>query len=506
MPPISNCTMSSVPHWTDKHDTMIPNTANRSNENQQNNTIEATTTNVISNPSNQAMECKVIRDEVQSHNDDSRTNLYETTSVFASVSPLSCQETHQEPNSIHQQETIISSNNAIANNNDNQIISNHLFNTLSKQVPVADSITDVSILESKTTTTVQESATNTCLIVDVVPTMNTNPNNELVTSKAQNNNIPLSPEKSIKRKRPSSKHPMNATNTSNKSNLALTSMDNGSSHKSTTLSCSGTTGRWTVQEHEAFVRGLALYGREWKRVALDIPTRTSAQVRSHAQKYLTKMEKQLEFMQHHHPTSTSSSMNMKSQTTKSPPVAQYISSNDIINDTSGNAIFIKNDQSPTANRLGNTLEDDNTSSSQYDVDGSPSSDHNNNDEYMTMSDSVRQQAARILANPTTVEQEVRETITQLRKRYQLLQERIQSQQQQQQSSMNKYDDQTISRDNKTNNSNSHRYNVTNHHHHHHDPTIGTTFYIPHHDHDDDELIALHVLQGLQKQQQQQSSK
>ena len=43
------------------------------------------------------------------------------------------------------------------------------------------------------------------------------------------------------------------------------------------------TGRWTIDEHEAFVRGLSLYGREWKRVAQIIPTRTAAQVRSHAQ-------------------------------------------------------------------------------------------------------------------------------------------------------------------------------------------------------------------------------
>jgi hypothetical protein len=46
-----------------------------------------------------------------------------------------------------------------------------------------------------------------------------------------------------------------------------------------------------------------------------------------------------------------------------------------------------------------------------------------------MSDSVRQQAARILANPTTVEEEVRETIAQLRIRYQQLQDRVQSQSQ-----------------------------------------------------------------------------
>jgi hypothetical protein len=37
-------------------------------------------------------------------------------------------------------------------------------------------------------------------------------------------------------------------------------------------------GRWTKLEHENFLIGLALYGREWKKVAAQIKTRTSAQV------------------------------------------------------------------------------------------------------------------------------------------------------------------------------------------------------------------------------------
>ena len=38
-------------------------------------------------------------------------------------------------------------------------------------------------------------------------------------------------------------------------------------------------------------QGLRMYGREWKRVAADIKTRTSAQIRSHAQKYFAKLAK-----------------------------------------------------------------------------------------------------------------------------------------------------------------------------------------------------------------------
>lgn len=52
-----------------------------------------------------------------------------------------------------------------------------------------------------------------------------------------------------------------------------------------------TSGRWTQQEHQAFLEGLRECGREWKKVAMRIPTRTSAQIRSHAQKYFSKIQR-----------------------------------------------------------------------------------------------------------------------------------------------------------------------------------------------------------------------
>jgi len=51
-------------------------------------------------------------------------------------------------------------------------------------------------------------------------------------------------------------------------------------------------GRWTQKEHEAFLEGLQQHGREWKKVAIHIKTRTSAQIRSHAQKYFARIEKE----------------------------------------------------------------------------------------------------------------------------------------------------------------------------------------------------------------------
>ncbi|KAL3929121.1 MAG: hypothetical protein SGBAC_012349 [Bacillariaceae sp.] len=55
-----------------------------------------------------------------------------------------------------------------------------------------------------------------------------------------------------------------------------------------------TSGRWTNQEHQAFLDGLKEFGREWKKVATRIPTRTSAQIRSHAQKYFAKLQRDQE--------------------------------------------------------------------------------------------------------------------------------------------------------------------------------------------------------------------
>ena len=49
-------------------------------------------------------------------------------------------------------------------------------------------------------------------------------------------------------------------------------------------------GRWSSSEHEAFLRALKVYGRGWKKLATVIPNRTSAQIRSHAQKYFAKTE------------------------------------------------------------------------------------------------------------------------------------------------------------------------------------------------------------------------
>jgi SHAQKYF class myb-like DNA-binding protein len=51
------------------------------------------------------------------------------------------------------------------------------------------------------------------------------------------------------------------------------------------------TGRWTSEEHQMFLNGLDSYGKEWKKIAELIKTRTVVQIRTHAQKYFQKVAK-----------------------------------------------------------------------------------------------------------------------------------------------------------------------------------------------------------------------
>lgn len=65
-------------------------------------------------------------------------------------------------------------------------------------------------------------------------------------------------------------------------------------------------GRWTSEEHAAFLEGIRLYGKDWRRVAQVVMTRSAVQTRTHAQKYLLKFAGRFPFdtdgvLKDHHP-------------------------------------------------------------------------------------------------------------------------------------------------------------------------------------------------------------
>jgi SHAQKYF class myb-like DNA-binding protein len=51
-------------------------------------------------------------------------------------------------------------------------------------------------------------------------------------------------------------------------------------------------GRWTKEEHQRFIDGIRKFGKNWKQVEDYIGTRTGAQIRSHAQKFFNRLERE----------------------------------------------------------------------------------------------------------------------------------------------------------------------------------------------------------------------
>lgn len=79
-------------------------------------------------------------------------------------------------------------------------------------------------------------------------------------------------------------------------------MKESQTSKSQELDAKNTQGRWSRDEHEKFIEGkrtfqknnclaMDLYKRDWKHVEAYIGTRSGAQIRSHAQKFSTRIEK-----------------------------------------------------------------------------------------------------------------------------------------------------------------------------------------------------------------------
>jgi SHAQKYF class myb-like DNA-binding protein len=146
-------------------------------------------------------------------------------------------------------------------------------------------------------------------------------------------------------------------------------------------------GRWTQEEHQDFLEGLTECGREWKKVALCIPTRTSAQIRSHAQKYFAKLQRDQE--------SSASNANVAmlhgDLSTPLTPV--------------GPGIVVLGE----GGRISGTIIT------------SPGA--------TALAPSVRRNVQRIVANPRAAQREVEDTMEALRERYRQLQQRLEDRRQ-----------------------------------------------------------------------------
>ncbi len=61
---------------------------------------------------------------------------------------------------------------------------------------------------------------------------------------------------------------------------------------STSKSASKSAGRWTKEEHHRFVEALKKFGKNWKQVEDFVGTRSGAQIRSHAQKFFNRLQRE----------------------------------------------------------------------------------------------------------------------------------------------------------------------------------------------------------------------
>eukprot|EP00559_Dactyliosolen_fragilissimus_P008406 CAMPEP_0184863892 /NCGR_PEP_ID=MMETSP0580-20130426/12977_1 /TAXON_ID=1118495 /ORGANISM="Dactyliosolen fragilissimus" /LENGTH=298 /DNA_ID=CAMNT_0027362475 /DNA_START=350 /DNA_END=1247 /DNA_ORIENTATION=+ len=136
-------------------------------------------------------------------------------------------------------------------------------------------------------------------------------------------------------------------------------------------------GRWTKEEHEEFLAGLKVFGREWKKVAQRIPTRTSAQIRSHAQKYFAKLARDEEQQQQ----------------------------------VAASASLFHGINSPSASNCAPPL---------------------NAEDVSNLSPFVLEKVGKILKEPKAVQREVEETLKKLRARYNQLQQEVENRQKQRQ--------------------------------------------------------------------------
>ncbi|VVA91757.1 unnamed protein product [Arabis nemorensis] len=53
--------------------------------------------------------------------------------------------------------------------------------------------------------------------------------------------------------------------------------------------------KWSEEEHERFLEAIKLYGRGWRQIEEHVGTKTAVQIRSHAQKFFSKMAREVDY-------------------------------------------------------------------------------------------------------------------------------------------------------------------------------------------------------------------
>lgn len=177
----------------------------------------------------------------------------------------------------------------------------------------------------------------------------------------------------------------------------------------------GTSGRWTDEEHTIFLSGLAVYGREWKKVAAHIPTRTSAQVRSHAQKYFAKMQRD-QLMEIHTGLDTTSAFTPAAYWQNAAAAVAAAPAH-----RSLHVCSVVGTTTTTTPMMTSSSSAPNTRNMHMDTTAATCGAST----YTTATSTATATAARILAQPESVRAEVEDTLGRLRERYQQLQRQLQ---------------------------------------------------------------------------------